>query len=302
MTRYVIGVDGGGTKTRAVAVDESGREVGRAEGGPAIAGARDPLAPARAVAGTVRAAAAAAGITVPVEVVWAALSGAGREAARSAVELELGRLRVATRVCVGTDVEAAFHDAFGAGPGILLIAGTGSIAWGRSESGTEARVGGWGPHIGDEGSAYAIGLEALRRVARDADGRAPETDLREAVLHRLRLSHPEDLVPWAADASKAQIAALAPVVADAAGDAVAREILAHAVEDLEGHVRTLLETLGPWRQPPGLALGGGLLLPGGPLRAALEEVAGRHRLDLLDRSLDGARGAASLGRALLAGA
>jgi glucosamine kinase len=301
VSRYVIGVDGGGTKTRAVVLDEAGLEVGRAEGGPAIASARDPLAPAQAVAGTVRAAAAAAGILVPVEVVWAGLSGAGREAARSGVELELSRLGVALTVGVGTDVEAAFHDAFGGGPGILLIAGTGSIAWGRAENGREARVGGWGRHIGDEGSAYAIGVEALRRVARHADGRAPETNLQKVILDHLRFSGPGDLVQWSADASKSQIAALAPVVTLAAeiGDAVAAEILDTAVGELEGHVLTLLETLGPWHIPPRLALGGGLLLPGGPLREAIEHRLTVQRLEVLQRPLDGAHGAASLGRELL---
>ncbi len=300
MSRYVIGVDGGGTKTRAVVLDHDGREVGRAEGGPAIASARDPLGAAQAVAGVARAAAAAAGVQTPVEVVWAGLSGAGREAARSAVELELGRTGVARMVRVGTDVEAAFHDAFGHGPGILLIAGTGSIAWGRSESGREARVGGWGRHIGDEGSGYAIGVEALRRIARQADGRARETNLRKVILDHLRLAGPDDLVQWSADASKSQVAALAPVVTLAAevGDEVAAEILARAVDELVGHVLTLLETLGPWHEPPHLALGGGLLQPGGPLRAAVERKVTEERLKVLARPLDGALGAAALGRAM----
>jgi len=303
MRRHVIGVDGGGTRTLAVVLDEEGSEVGRAEGGPAIASARDPLGPARAVAGVARAATTAAGLEVPVAALWAALSGAGREAARSAVELELGRLGVADTVRVGTDVEAAFHDAFGSGSGILLISGTGSIAWGRSENGREGRVGGWGHLIGDEGSGYAIGLDALRRVARNADGRAPQTRLQKAVLEHLRLSRPEDLVQWAADASKAQVASLAPVVTAAAeqGDSVASDILAHAVVELEGHVLTLLENLGPWQKPPRLALGGGLLGPGGPLRLAVESVLAKQRLGPVDAPLDPARGAASLGRGLLEG-
>jgi glucosamine kinase len=301
MSRHVIGVDGGGTQTRAVVLDEDGTEIGRAEGGPAIASARDPLGPARAVAGVARAAATAAGVRVPVGVLWAGLSGAGREAARSAVELELGRLGTARAVHVGTDVQAAFHDAFGEGPGVLLISGTGSIAWGRNEGGREGRVGGWGHHIGDEGSGYAIGLEALRRVARNADGRAPATGLQRGILEHLRLSRAEDLVQWSADASKSQVAALASVVTEAArnGDGVAGEILGHAVEELEGHVLTLLENLGPWQKPPGLALGGGLLGPGGPLRIAVESVLAKQHLRPVERPLDPARGAASLGRALL---
>lgn len=301
MSRHVIGVDGGGTQTRAVVLDEQGKEIGRAVGGPAIANTTDPLGPAWAVVGVARAAAASAGIELPVDMLWAGLSGAGREAARSAVELELGRLGTAHTVHVGTDVEAAFHDAFGEGPGILLISGTGSIAWGRSEDGREGRVGGWGHHIGDEGSGYAIGMEALRRVVRNADGRAPATGLQKGILEHLRLERAEDLVQWSADASKSQVASLARIVTEAAtnGDGVAGEILAHAVEELEGHVVTLLENLGPWQKVPRLALGGGLLGPGGALRIAVESVLARQHLRPVQRVLDPARGAANLGWALL---
>ncbi len=301
MSRHVIGIDGGGTRTRAVVVDEGGTEVGRAEGGPALAGTLDPLGAAQAVAGVARAAATAAGVQVPVDVLWAGLSGAGREAARRAVERELGRLDLARDVRVGTDVEAAFHDAFSGGPGLLLIAGTGSIAWGRAEGGRAGRVGGWGPRIGDEGSAWALSLDALRRVARGADGRAPRTGLQEAILGHLRLSRPEELVQWVADASKRRVASLAPVVCAAAerGDSAASQILARAVQELEGHALTLLGNLGPWRDPPRVALGGGLLEPGGPLRSAVERALVRHGLRPIDRALDAARGAASLGRSLL---
>ncbi|MBW3535709.1 MAG: hypothetical protein KY453_10940, partial [Gemmatimonadetes bacterium] len=208
---------------------------------------------------------------------------------------------VAERVRVGTDVEIAFHDAFGDGPGVLLVAGTGSIAWGRSEDGRTGRVGGWGTLLGDEGSGHAIGLEALRRVTRDADGRGPSTDLRRRVLERLGLGGAEDLIAWSTGAAKSEIAALVPVVieAAAAGDAVAGEILVKAVEELEGHLLTLLENLGPWSQPPPLALAGGLLGPKGPLRRGMERMGRSHRLPLVERPLDAARGAAGKAAALL---
>jgi len=299
VSRYYVGVDGGGTKTRAVVLDEAGTEVGREEGGPAIADASAPDLAAKAVAEVVRAAVTAAGAELPVAALWAGLSGAGREAARSAVELELERLDLAEVVCVGTDVAAAFHDAFADGPGVLLIAGTGSIAWGRAEDGREGRVGGWGHHIGDEGSGYAIGLEALRRVARDADGRAPETKLRTAVLAHVHEDSVDGLVQWTAGASKAEVAGLVPVVAEVAagGDAVAGEILVHAVEELEGHVLSILTNMGPWSRPPELALAGGLLRPGSPLRGPLEKVLARHHLTAQDRVLDAGRGAARLAMA-----
>lgn len=296
MSRFVVGVDGGGTHTRAVVLDAEGQEMGRADGRAAMATARDPRPAAEAVAEVCAAAARSAGRSLPADVLWAGLTGAGRESARRAVELELERLGVAADVRVDTDVGAAFHAAFGDGPGILLIAGTGSIGWGRAEDGRQGRVGGWGHHIGDEGSGWAVGLDALKRVARHADGRAPATRLQMAVLDFLGLESVEDLVQWAAGATKAQVASLAPVVAaaSAAGDAVAGEILAQAVDDLEGHVLAILENLGPWEEVPGVALAGGLLRPGRPLRKPLEAALKRHRIEALEGELDPALGAARL--------
>ncbi|MHC4925633.1 MAG: hypothetical protein ACYTG4_16405, partial [Planctomycetota bacterium] len=145
-------------------------------------------------------------------------------------------------------------------------------------------------------SGYAIGTEALRRVARNADGRAQATNLRNAILEHLGLATVDGLVQWASGADKGEVASLVPVVeaASSAGDGVAGEILVHAIEELEGHVLTILTNLGPWQRPPELALGGGLLLPGRPLREPLERVLEQHHLTPLDRELDGALGAARL--------
>ncbi len=301
MARCVVGVDGGGTHTRAVVLDAQGRELGRADGRAAVADPRSAGAAAAAVAETCASAVGAAGRALPVDAVYAALTGAGREAARTAVELELGRLGVAARVHVGTDASAAFHDAFGNGPGILVISGTGSIAWGRSDDGRETRAGGWGLHVGDEGSGFTIGSQAMRRVSRQDDGRAPRTGLHGAILDFLGLGGVDDLVIWAGGASKGDVASLAKVVsAEAAtGDAQAAEILAQAVRDLEAHVLAILEKLGPWRQPPSVALMGGLLNPGRPLREPLAAALARHRLPLVERPLDPALGAARLALARL---
>ncbi|MEJ2203952.1 MAG: BadF/BadG/BcrA/BcrD ATPase family protein [Gemmatimonadota bacterium] len=300
MSSFFIGVDGGGTGTRAVLLDVEGRELGRASGAAAVANAREPDRAARAVRDVCSAAARVVGRSLPADVVWAGLSGAGREAARYAVELELGRLSVGASVRVDTDVRAAFHDAFSDGPGVLLVAGTGSIAWGRAEDGREGRVGGWGHHIGDEGSGYAIGREALRRVTRHADGRAPATDLEERVLDHLRLHRADDLVGWINEAERSEVASLAPLVVDTArsGDGIAQEIVQRAVEELEGHVLTLLENLGPWSTAPPVALSGGLIEPGRPLRESVETALERHLIRPLQRPLDPALGAARLALSL----
>jgi glucosamine kinase len=299
-----VGVDGGGTTFRVVVLDARGAELNRTETGstPVVAGAPGPVV--TAVRDLVRTACAAAGVALPVPALWAGMAGAGREAVRAELESALARADIARRVQVGTDVEAGMQDAFGPGPGILLMAGTGSIAFGRAEDGRSGRVGGWGSLLGDEGSGYAIGVEALRRIARSVDGRGQGTELGGRVLARLALVEPGDLIAWASTATRAQIASLVPEVhaAAAAGDGVAGEILVRAVEELEGHVLTLLSNLGPWKQPPTVALGGGLLVRSGPLRGPLERVLRAHLdVPILERELDPALGAARKAMALQAG-
>jgi N-acetylglucosamine kinase-like BadF-type ATPase len=183
----------------------------------------------------------------------------------------------------------------------MLIAGTGSVAWGRGAAG-EVRVGGWGQQLGDEGSGYAIGLSAVRAIARAEDGRAAPTLLREAILEALKLAAPVELIPWAASATKSQFAALVPLVGRCAGqgDETARDILDEATADLEAHVRGILAKSGPWRSRPGLLLYGGVIAPGGTLRDALVSRLASQPVDVLEGDVDAASGAASLALASLA--
>lgn len=298
---YAIGVDGGGTRTRAVIVDARGREVARAEAPGAVLTLGAPEEEAAAVAEAVRGAAESAGLRLPGALLWAGLAGAGHEASRLAAERALAAAGLAERVRVGTDVEAAFHAAFPEGPGVLLIAGTGSIAWARGPTGDAARVGGWGQQLGDEGSGYAIGLGALSAVVRAEDGRSEPTALREDVLAALGLARPEELIPWAPSASKSDVAALVPVVVRSAeeGDHAARALLSEAVRELEAHIRAIVERTGPWGAKPALVLTGGLVGPGGPLRAELTERLASYPVDVRPGEVDAARGAALLALAAL---
>jgi glucosamine kinase len=295
-----VGIDGGGTKTNAVAMNAGGEVLARVEGGAALIRPEDPGAGAGLLADLTERAVRAAGGSLPAAGLCCALAGAGREPVRRALAAELHREGVAVRLRIVTDAEAAFYDAFADGPGILLIAGTGSIVWGRAEDGRTARAGGWGAILGDEGSGYALGLGALRAVVRAHDGRGEATSLAPAVLAHAGVDAPESLVAWAAGASKREIAALAPAVASAAGagDAVARRIVEEAAGELVAHVVALHHRLGPWKTAPGLALSGGLIAPGGPLRAAVVEALQVRGPEcaLAERQVDAARGAASLAR------
>jgi glucosamine kinase len=292
--RLVIGVDGGGTRTRAVILDEAANELGRAATGPALVDRPELPIDIEGVVSTVQSAALAAGIELPCAALCAGFAGVGRERERQAVEAALAQHDLAPAVSVVTDAEAAFFDAFRDGPGLLLIAGTGSVALGRAEDGRESRVGGWGLLLGDEGSGYEIGLQALRGIARSADGRGAPTELLARFIAELKLVGPEDMIAWAAGAAKTEIAALAPMVCDLAaeGDAVAGAIVAAAVASLAAHIDALLDRLAPWSAPPGLALAGGLLGVDRPLREMVVTAAAERACVVLETRVTPVRGAA----------
>lgn len=277
MIGLVIGVDAGGSRTRVTVADANGETVatsereggavkpGEVERSAAIiaAAVRDALATLDPILGAPRA-------------LCAGVAGVGREKERRTLCEALLDESLAEDVLVVTDAEIALTDAFGDEAGIVLIAGTGSIAHGRGPTGILERVGGWGPHIGDEGGGYWIARRALSVVTAATDGREPETSLVGAMLTAAELEEVESLIPWAASATVSQIAALAPVVVASAeaGDLRANALLGLAAEELVLHVRTLARSLfEDERAAMQVALGGGLLEPGSALRRRVE-----HRL------------------------
>lgn len=294
---FAIGVDGGGTWTRAVVVDQDGHELGRGETEGAVVTTHEPEAAAEAVRQAVDRALVNTSLSAPGDILWAGLSGAGNDEARTAIEDALVKSHVAEKIVVSTDVEVAFHDAFGFGPGIMLVAGTGSIAWARRPDGTVVRVGGWGQHIGDEGSGYQIGMDALRCITRAEDGRDGPTALRDTILRHLGLEDVQGLVGWIGIASKREIAALVPLITQAAAqdDPASKGILELAIQGCRRHLEAIFEISGPWvDQPPVVALWGGLLRSGGPLHDEILRVVGDYGLEILVRDPDPALGAARL--------
>ena len=150
MPKILIGADVGGTKT-AVAVSKDGEIIGRAEGPGAAVRPGRALASASTIIEVVRGALHNAGrLTGDVLVVGAA--GAGREAERGELRTALRNENVAAQVMVTTDIEIALANAFSHGPGIVVSAGTGSVAVGRDRTGKQHRIGGYGWQMGDEGS------------------------------------------------------------------------------------------------------------------------------------------------------
>lgn len=298
---FVIGVDGGGTSTRAVLMSADGRTVKRATGG---AGWIDPTAPAAAaesISILCHELLRDARVEPPVATLCCGLAGAGSATQRDAVRVSLMLAGIAERVHVTGDAEAAMFDAFGNDAGVLVIAGTGSIAWAQGADGVNVRAGGWGHLLGDRGSGYAIGMDALRAIALSADGMAPPTRLVGDVLARLGVDSPRSLPAWAASATKAQVAALSPVVLAAAedGDAAAANIIFAAVDAIVALAQAAARGAGlsAGREvAAGLALHGGLIGVEGPLREPvrrrLAEVL--PQLRLIPRDADAACGAARM--------
>src|ERR1700688_3644241 len=226
--RYSLGFDGAGTKTDCVLLDANGAVIGEAQGGPAnplrsgydgaFPSLREPAAGAIAPA-NIRPAA--------ITGVCAGLAGAARRSVVRRIMVFLSQEFPLALTHVATDYEVALEAAAGSGPCVVLIAGTGSVAYGRNAAGETARPGGYGPWIGDEGSAFEIGRRAVAAVARTRDLDGPVTLLAEMIPAALDCPDWEDLLQRIMKNPDDVFPKVFRVVADAAdsGDSSAKEIL-----------------------------------------------------------------------------
>jgi N-acetylmuramic acid 6-phosphate etherase len=258
-----MGVDGGGSKTSAVIINEKGIELGRSKCGASnyhLTGIEHLEILLKEV---MQAAAKDAEIELSqISAVFWALAGAGRPA--EAKKLERLRANMLPNIPGGvvTDALAALVGGIGTRKGVVLISGTGAIAYGENGSGKIARAGGWG-HALDYGSGYSIAQEALRAIVAAEDGRDLPTSLYKKMQESLGIQNTDELVNWlyAPDRQVAEIALLAPQVLSSAeeGDLLATEILLHAAESLARSVATVSRRLGFEGKTFPLVLSGGLL-------------------------------------------
>jgi N-acetylglucosamine kinase-like BadF-type ATPase len=293
-----LGFDAGGTKTNCVALDAAGHLLAETTGGPA-----NPLRVGFAKASfaledtALRALAEARQGTENVRALCAGVAGAGRPriARRLASYLSHAFLQASVRVI--TDIEIALEAALAQGnvdsraneAGIVIVAGTGSAAYGRNLVGKTARAGGWGPWIGDQGSAYDIGRRAVEAALRARDHLGPSTTLSENILRaeeaavepRSKISFKtqdwDALLERIAKRPDAVFPKLFPVVVEAAaaGDAVAQQILASAAQSLASLAKAVIDSLDFKDEPFTVAKSGGVFGHSAHLAAALDQELAR---------------------------
>lgn len=270
--QYVMGIDGGGSTVRVAIVTPTLQVSGQVEGATANPSVVGPEQAATTIQQAMRDALHAAHLT-PGQIAAVGIGVAGAAARHSADWLrEVVAAVVPQAVIVpSADYEIALVGALGQRQGVLILAGTGSLAYGINAAGDSALVGGWGYLIGDEGSGYWLGAQALRAVVQAVDGRGPSTDLTAALLDSLELPDALAVIPWLYHAHAArtrEIARLAPLVlAAAAGDSVAHSLVTRAAQDLVQMAQTVMRRLG--MPTPDIAFAGGLLSAENALSRAL---------------------------------
>ena len=299
---FVIGVDGGGTKTRALIGDLSGRVLGRGEAGPSNVQAVGVEATYATLDAVVAAALDDAGVRDAPRALCLGMAGAGRAADRAVIKRWAAVQYPGVPARVTHDAALVLAAGTPAGWGIAVLCGTGSLVYGSDPTGAEARAGGGGYLLGDEGSGYALGRAALRAVARAADGRGRSTSLTDAVLAHWSLEASEALIAhvYRPPLPRAAIAELAPLVIAAAevGDGVAEALVREAGEALAVAVRAVTVQLA-FLDPIPCVLAGSVIVRAQPIRRALLNAVEDHlALAPVTPVTEPARGALRLALAL----
>ncbi|BCM90771.1 N-acetylmuramic acid/N-acetylglucosamine kinase [Abditibacteriota bacterium] len=257
MSDYFLGIDGGGSKTRAVVVNADYEILGRGEAGAANHFAVGVATAARNCALAAQNALANArdhDSSFNAENVrsWGfGLAGVRRESDAARMRDALGVVCIVP-FALETDVVAAHAGAFAGATGIVVSGGTGAITFGADEFGARVYADGWGPVLGDEGGGYWLGVEALRATCRALDGRAHPTPLAHAVMEFLEIREGEELVQmiYSPNITRDAIASIARVVSRCAEEGVpeAVDIRARGAQALSRGVRCVGKALLQSRQ------------------------------------------------------
>jgi N-acetylglucosamine kinase-like BadF-type ATPase len=252
---YYLGIDGGGTKTTC-AVGDASKLLATATAGPSNIVRVGPAQTRDSLHGAIRQACAAAGIT-PEQVVRTCVGGSGAGRPESArIVREILEEVIVTPIDVVGDMQIALEAAFENGPGVVVIAGTGSIAYGRDRAGRTLRAGGWGFAIGDEGSAHWIARSAIAALLRqsDQDEKADESALAHGLFRTWKVNSLLDLARAANSVPPPDFAALFPAVVSSQDD-IAREVLTAGGAELAKLAAILVHRLFPEEETDPVPIG-----------------------------------------------
>lgn len=259
MMRYYVAIDGGGTKTDAALFDDGGHLIRRAIGGSTNINALTE----GEIRETLRSLFAELFVDEKPEAItrcFAGMAGADHPVLNDRLKALLTETLPVPcgDIVIENDAVNALWSGTDGKPGLVVIAGTGTIAYGRKADGESFRIGGWGHLIGDEGSGYAIGKEALRHALRAHDGRDSPSLLYENIKAHFKIEAMPDVIPLVYGAGKSVFAGLVPVVLKAvdAGDPTALRILRNAADDLAELIEAGCRRFGD--NPPLIVLAGGL--------------------------------------------
>lgn len=285
---HVLGIDVGGTKTVCLLGDEEGRVLSTARGPGANLQTVGELQLEK-VLHTVMAEALTEQSVAPAAICLG-IAGVDRPENATLVRGVMSRIGYKARILVVNDALIALQAGIGAAPGIVIVSGTGSIAYGCDRHGTAARAGGWGYVLGDEGSGYWIGRLALRAILREADGRGQPTSLTPRVLAHFGVARPEDLLQtvYHPDFNPALVTELAIHVQQAReeGDAAATAILDQGAKELVATAASVTKQLELIGEEFSFVLAGGMFkaVPWlrGDVTRMLPTIAPRSRTILLD--------------------
>ena len=249
-TKFVIGIDGGGTKTHAVIADMEGNVIAEHTAGPSNFQIIGVPKAARTIFSLMKECAVSAECGMnQIHSTVLGLTGAGRTADQNRMadglkKYAVGKKVKLNKVIVESDARIALEGAFKGKPGIILIAGTGSIVFGKDSLGTIHRVGGWGRLLGDEGGGYFLGHLGMIAVVHQLDGRGDPTLLTKLVAKKYGLSDQTSIIREVYN-NAFDVASIAPLVLEAASqnDVICRMIIEQAAIELTKHIRVMTRKL-----------------------------------------------------------
>lgn len=284
---YVLGIDGGGTKTISAIADIEGHLLSFGRSGPSNPLAVGEISAKKSIMEAIDDAINRSGVNISrFKVACLGIAGAGNISGKSIMERITKELDIADKVIIENDATIALVGATACSYGVIVIAGTGSVAFGINEYGERWRAGGWGYIVGDEGSGYDIGRKAIMDALRSYDGRGPKTLLLYEITKHFNLSSIDEIIEriYVAGMERHEIAALAPLVAKAAGegDKVAKRILNEAGRELGLAAKAVIKKLRMENDEFDLAVTGGVFKAGemvlNPFKKIIKKVAPKCRI------------------------